>query len=413
MNFLKKEELNYICNLLFTTNKIPMYVIDDKGNLVLDFSENLLQNPLFPSRMDFLEQLMLKDDYYPFPVFQSTTNLENFFSIQLFSKSELNGIICVGPVLYSRLPDETINGLIHDLQLNQNKEQLIEYYQSLPVITNLNFINMSMALYYMLFQEQLDMEEILLNNHHLEKEKINIEAPEIQISEQRKNTKVHHDFVAEKKLFDSIQAGKKTEVLNMLRALPETGEPGILSKRSHLRSQKNLAISGITLATRAAVSGGLYPEIAYTLSDFFIQNLEELNDSNSVMRLLENAVLEFTERVEQSNKNKYSKPIYACQNYIFTHLYEDITLPQLAEIAAMNPSYLSTLFKKEVDMSISEYIQRAKVDEAKNLITYTSHSLTEISTLLNFHDQSHFTKIFKKYGGVTPKQFKNGLLEVD
>lgn len=413
MNFCKEAELNYICKLLFTTYKIPMYVIDDKGNLVLEFSGNLLPNPLLPSRMDLLGRLMLKDEYYPFPVFQSTTNLENYFSIQFPLNSQLNGIIFVGPVLYSRHPDETINGLIHDLQLNINKEQLVQYYQSLPVISNLNFINMSMVLYYMLFQQQFDLVEIVQNNQHLEKEKIKIETPDIQISEQLQNNRVHYDIVGEKKLFESIRAGKKDEVLNMMIALPETGDTGILSKRSHLRSQKNLAISGITLATRAAVDGGLYPEIAYTLSDFFIQNLEELNDSNAVMRLLENAVMEFTERVEQSNKNKYSKPIYACQNHIFTQLYEDITLPQLADKAAMNPSYLSTLFKKEVGISIGEYIQRAKVDEAKSLITYTSYNLTEISTLLNFHDQSHFTKVFKKYAGVTPKQFKSGLLKAD
>ena len=73
----------------------------------------------------------------------------------------------------------------------------------------------------------------------------------------------------------------------------------------------------------------------------------------------------------------------------------------------MNPSYLSTLFKKEVGMSISEYVQSAKVNEAKNLLSYTSHSMSDISSLLNFYDQSHFIRVFKKYTGVTSKQFKN------
>lgn len=105
---------------------------------------------------------------------------------------------------------------------------------------------------------------------------------------------------------------------------------------------------------------------------------------------------------------QHSKPINECQNYIFTHLYGDITLTILAEIVTLNPSYLSSLFKKEVGISLNEYIQRAKVDESKKLMTYTRHSISEISTLLNFHDQSHFTKIFKKHTGISPKQFKNG-----
>lgn len=75
----------------------------------------------------------------------------------------------------------------------------------------------------------------------------------------------------------------------------------------------------------------------------------------------------------------------------------------------MNPSYLSTLFKKEVGMSISEYVQSAKVNEAKNLLSYTSYSMSDIASLLIFYDQSHFIRVFKKYTGVTPKQFKNEL----
>ncbi|WP_256146664.1 helix-turn-helix domain-containing protein [Bacillus thuringiensis] len=69
--------------------------------------------------------------------------------------------------------------------------------------------------------------------------------------------------------------------------------------------------------------------------------------------------------------------------------------------------YLSTLFKNEVGMTLSEYIHREKVAEAKKLLTLTNYSLLEISTFLNFNNQSYFTKIFKKYTEVTPKQYRN------
>lgn len=162
---------------------------------------------------------------------------------------------------------------------------------------------------------------------------------------------------------------------------------------------------------KCRMEGGLHHESAYTLSDFYIQNIEELTNSKDVNHLVEDALSDFTERVQNVQKQKYSKPIHLCQSYIFTHLYEEISLSDLANVTGMNPRYISSLFKKEVGISISEYIQRERIEEAKNLMTLTNHSLAEIYSMLNFHDQSHFTKVFKKFTGVTPKQFKDKPME--
>lgn len=407
MNFSKLEDLNYICKLVFDMHKIPIFFIDNKGELIFELSRNFQHNPLYPSKEKVFRQLFKEENFYRFPVLRETSYLENFFSIHLHSNDQLNGNIIVGPVLYSRLSEVSIKGIINDLHLKVNKDEMVRYYHSLPIVSNLNFLNLSMLLYYMLYQQKLDMVDILQKNILLENEKFEIEQPAIHISEQRQNLLTHVNPLAEKKIFACIKEGKKDDLIKNLRGLSEAGNLGVLSKTSHLRSQKNSAIAAITLATRAAVDGGLFPEIAYTLSDLLIQNLEEIKESKAVTPFLETALLKFSERVKNGQLQKYSKPISACQNYIFTHLYEDITLSHLAKIAALNPSYLSVLFKKEVGISPSEYIQRSKIDEAKSLITYTKHSLSEISTLLNFHDQSHFTKVFKKYTGVSPKQFRN------
>lgn len=411
MNFSKLEDLYYICKLVFDMYKIPIFFLDKKGDVAFELSRNFQHNPLYTSKEEIFRQLFKEENFYRFPVLRETSCLENYFSINLRSNDQLSGNIIVGPVLYSRLSEVSIKGIINDLHLKINKDEMVRYYHSLPVLSNLNFLNLSMVLYYMLYQQKLDMVDILQKNMLLEKEKFEVEQPDICISEHRQNLLTHVDPLAEKKIFACIKEGKKEDLIQSLRGLSEEGNLGVLSKTSHLRSQKNSAIAAITLATRAAVDGGLFPEIAYTLSDLLIQNLEEIKESKAIIPFLENALLEFSERVKNGKLQKYSKPINACQNYIFTHLYEDIRLSHLAKIAALNSSYLSFLFKKEVGISVSEYIQRAKIDEAKSLMTYTRHSLSEISTLLNFHDQSHFTKVFKKHTGVSPKQFKNGCVE--
>lgn len=160
-----------------------------------------------------------------------------------------------------------------------------------------------------------------------------------------------------------------------------------------MRNQKNLSIAGITLATRAAIEGGVLPEIAYNLSDLYIQKLEELESNSDITLLTSYAIMELTERVKKGQKHKYSRPINLCHNYIFNHLYESITLASLG---------------KEVGISVVEYIHQLKIEEAKSLLTFTNYSSVEISGLLNFHDQSYFSKVFRKHTGVTPKQYKKG-----
>ncbi|PHD70513.1 helix-turn-helix domain-containing protein [Bacillus toyonensis] len=403
MNCSKREDLYYICKLVFDIHKTPIYFLTNKGDLAFEISSNILHNPMYSSKEAMLNELYKEQPPYTFPSLVETAFLENFFAIHLRLNDQISGNIIVGPVLYSRLSETSINGIVNDLQLKINKEEMIRYYRSLPVLNN-----MSLVLYYMLYQKQLDIADILQKNMLVKKVEFEIEQPDIHISEQRQRTLTHIDPLAERKIFECIKQGKKEELINNLRRLPESGELGVLSKTSHLRSQKNSAIAAITLATRSAIEGGVFPEIAYTISDLFIQKLEEIHKNEAIPPFLENALLEFAERVKNSTMQQHSKHINVCQNYIFTHLYGDITLNTLAEIVTLNPSYLSSLFKKEVGISLNEYIQRAKVDESKKLMTYTRHSISEISTLLNFHDQSHFTKVFKKHTGISPKQFKNG-----
>nr|WP_083442866.1 AraC family transcriptional regulator [Paenibacillus sp. IHB B 3415] len=78
----------------------------------------------------------------------------------------------------------------------------------------------------------------------------------------------------------------------------------------------------------------------------------------------------------------------------------------IARTVGLSPKYLSALFKKEVGLTVSEYIQQMKSDEAKKLLAYSKTPISEICTLLSFNDQSYFTKVFKKVTGVTPKFYR-------
>ncbi len=89
------------------------------------------------------------------------------------------------------------------------------------------------------------------------------------------------------------------------------------------------------------------------------------------------------------------------------NIYNPISVKQVAKFANVNSDYLSILFKKEVGISLIEYIQRERIEEAKKLLTFTTYPLSDICASLNFSDQSYFTKNFlKKFTNETPGKYR-------
>lgn len=223
--------------------------------------------------------------------------------------------------------------------------------------------------------------------------------------EKRQYMLYHHSPLHEKYLLQYVKEGNKEKVLEYLNNFPR-GQAGILAK-DPLRSFKNLFICGATLISRAAIEGGLSSELAFSISDSYIQKVEELKSIDEVSYLYYKLVCDFTDRVHKVRHENYSGIILKCCNYIFKHIYEDITVSKLSEVVDVNPNYLSRLFKNEVGISLSTYIQKQKIEEAKKLLTFTDQSIMDICVSLNFSDQSYFTKVFKKHTQMTPKQYRD------
>ncbi|WP_019638012.1 helix-turn-helix transcriptional regulator [Paenibacillus fonticola] len=409
MSILTSQQLNYICKLMWQSFKIPLFVFNDKREIELEFSANFVLNPLYSSKLSWLNQIYDLKAAQRFPALYRTDYLETIISVPIPSAADrADSVIMLGPSTDSELSEGMIQSLLSDLQIPSDRQAgLFSYYASLPVLSIINNVYAAMHLHYMLYQEELDPAQIYALSHSLTRQPVSIEAPSLTISENRQNTAMHHDALFEKKTMQAIREGNKAEVVRHWRHLPSSGQVGLLAKTSQLRNKKNLAITVITLATRAAVEGGLQYETALTISDLYIQSVEEIKDSKAVDSFIEEMLADFAERVHQTKRNRYSKPINICLDYIFKHLYDKISLADLAQKAALHPHYLSGLFKKEVGCSLRDYIQQTKIEEARSLLMLTDQPISEISTLLNYHDQSYFSKIFKKFTGITPNEFRN------
>uniref|UniRef100_UPI0021A5D2DF helix-turn-helix domain-containing protein n=1 Tax=Peribacillus aracenensis TaxID=2976708 RepID=UPI0021A5D2DF len=402
------QDLQYICELIYKVHKIPVYYVNQFGEIEYEFSsKDLRDHPYYSPFKEQISVYTYEDNPKDFPIFFSNSNL-NFFFVNLKKTNLFLGTIILGPTLESEISDEMISKIIDAFKGNLNKRKLIEYYQSIPIIDSQQFLTISLLVYYLMYHKKLDKTMVIQNNEALSLDMIELENPDLELSKGRRNFIFHSNLSYERVLLDYVKNGRINKLKDIFDySIVGEAELGLLSKRNRLRSEKNLMITGIALVCRAAIEGGLNDETAFTLSDFYIQQLEDLGSLKAILKLTEEAIIDFTNRVHQLNKEKYSATITACQHYIYDHLYDDITLDYLAQMCRLSPNYLSSLFKKEVGKPISEYIQRQRVDEAKKLLLLTNYSISDIGTWLNFNDQSYFIKIFKKYTGLTPRQFRN------
>jgi len=180
-----------------------------------------------------------------------------------------------------------------------------------------------------------------------------------------------------------------------------------------LRNNKNLAIVAITLASRAAIQGGLSSETAFSMSDIYIRQVEQATSTGQPIQITRNAEFQFARMVKElkesnlsSSGAKENEHISNCKNYIFRHLHGRIQVKEVAEAIGLNANYLSTIFKKYEGISISEYIMKQKIILTKNLLTYSNYTLLEIAHYLGFVSQSHLGEQFRKETGMTPKQYR-------
>ncbi|MBP3963845.1 response regulator transcription factor [Paenibacillus lignilyticus] len=105
-------------------------------------------------------------------------------------------------------------------------------------------------------------------------------------------------------------------------------------------------------------------------------------------------------------KKQLSKDIARSVRFIQERFHEDISLQQIAQYLELTPNYLSVLFKKELQMNFSEYLNRIRLEKAKELLLGTNLRSYEVAQQVGFTDDSYFSRAFKKHTGVRPNGFR-------
>lgn len=115
-----------------------------------------------------------------------------------------------------------------------------------------------------------------------------------------------------------------------------------------------------------------------------------------------------SDKVQDADGEKFAL-FKAIEQYIADNLKEDISLKDTAAKFNLSPYYFSRTFKKVFGYNFSDYLNMVRVSRAKELLKDDSLSVKEICYLVGYSDPNYFSKVFKKYEGVTPTEYREKL----
>ena len=125
-----------------------------------------------------------------------------------------------------------------------------------------------------------------------------------------------------------------------------------------------------------------------------------------LMLLLRQAKAPAADKIKTSNNlNSENQIIRRAQQYIGNHLRDKLSVPLVAKMVDVSPSYLTALFHKNLQISPAEYIRRLKLQESKQMIRENSMTFTEIANALQYSTVHHFSRQFKEKFGITPTEY--------
>lgn len=175
-----------------------------------------------------------------------------------------------------------------------------------------------------------------------------------------------------------------------------------------LRSHKNNILVLLILCSRASMRGGLSPEIAYNLNDYYAQKIEQCQSMADTTKLGAQILEDYVARVRESRENPdISDSIRNSCEYIKAHLTEPIHVKKLAQQSGYAEYYFSHKFKKEMGVSVKEYILHEKIEQAKVMLTSSDESIQKIGDSLAFGSRSYFYTCFQKAEGMSPSEYRN------
>lgn len=324
-------------------------------------------------------------------------------AISLIIDGKITGYFLAGPLAMGRISEsiiETIYNINSLAEFPEKIPKLTLFLKNMEVITPIEVAHLANILNSCILSKIIQNEDyIRISSNFKEQARIGEDV----LSLKKKHLSMLYPYHLEKELMQKVKSGDVQKSQELMQTLLNEV---LVIEAGNLDLVKTTMLEVCAVLSRAAVEGGA------SLQQIFEKDFNYINSINGAeslqdlrMRTAE-LVIHFSQNVFENLYLGNSFFIGQSVKYINAHYMDKLSLRNLAESLHINPSYLSMHFKREMSINFTDYLNDVRIKRSKDLLITTNLSLLDISLQTGFEEQSYYTKVFKKFAGCTPNQYR-------
>ena len=390
------ERLEYLQELLSCTGKVYRWSYDREGNLLDTNCPDKVLNTVF-IYAGSIDALLAHAQESRLPIMLSNDYGLNWSAALEFDGDVLQRFHVFGPVTTMELSHDSIVKIAQAERTPVRwRPKFIRILERIPTVSTIDFLRHTLMLHYCITGEQLTNADIVFETPVAQSP-----AREEYVKKDRLST-----YQAEQALLKMVREGD----LNYKGILQNAARFSQGVRTAQLGNLDQIRVSQIvfiSLCTRAAIEGGVSPEMAYTRGDAYIQDIMNCRTIADAAHIGHTMYDDFVRMVHDLKADSSLSPqIRSCCEYIELHAEEPVTLKELSHRIGYTDYYLSRKFKAETGTGINDYIKQVKIRHAQTLLTATDLSIQEICDRLHFGSRSFFARTFRDITGTPPAAYR-------
>lgn len=403
--------IEQLCKFAFNFLNMDTIFIDEMSNIKIDYGFTRVPDPLKPYFSGLTDKLQLNNFTSEYIVlFHSNSYRLNFISAKVYSDNDYLGSIIVGPYLLEEPTTLMIESVISNNKMASSLKSIVKhYYLTLPILGAYKANTTGEFLAYMVstFNPQ-NFENFKIGNLTYDfKTEYSISAETIKENTENAIEDLEKRYSVENSWMHAVELGNIELYENIMRK-NNSLMTSIADRipNDPLRSTKNYVIVLNTLFRKAAEKGGLHPIYLDSISSKYAVQIEQCTYLHQIANLINSMQVEYCDSVKKFSLKNYSSTIRKAIEFIRINLNHYLSLNSISEALYVSSYELSRQFKKETGETITEYINKRRINEAVFILENKSISITDISYMVGFNDVNYFTKVFKKIKGMTPSEYR-------